>query len=229
MPNAATKPAEPTASQQRALVRALVRRFGQSVMPYEFDYRGCSVAEGEHWRVTDVETGSYVQGVFHRYRLQVRREHDGTKATDRPLAGSADDKSAGQAAYEADCAIQPAYHDGQPRKPWARLCSVTKGTWERNPTTKSRALIPAPAMVPQVCQQWQADAGRDWISPADRMPARGQPVEMSVFSNDREITLGRWLGENWWIYREVGGDAVMVVPPAPAYWRPIKRVQKAAA
>jgi hypothetical protein len=46
------------------------------------------------------------------------------------------EKSPGQLAYEADCAAQPNYHDGQPRKTWAELRGAAKCSWERDPTPR---------------------------------------------------------------------------------------------
>lgn len=75
------KPTQPTAREQRSLVRALERRFGQSVMPYTFKLVGSVPAYGDLWRIIDVETGSCVESTFYCGRLQVHREHDGTKAS----------------------------------------------------------------------------------------------------------------------------------------------------
>jgi hypothetical protein len=71
-----TQSRQPTDREQRALTRAIERRFGKSLIPYRFQYLGTSIAEGAHWRVTDLESGSYVQGVFHLGRLHVRKHHD---------------------------------------------------------------------------------------------------------------------------------------------------------
>lgn len=40
-------------------------------------------------------------------------------------------KTAGQIAYEIDCALRPAYHDGTQRKAWAALGEVEQWSWER--------------------------------------------------------------------------------------------------
>jgi hypothetical protein len=47
-------------------------------------------------------------------------------------------KSAGQLAYEADCAIEPNYHDGTLRPTWDRMPEYARWSWERNPTVKPR-------------------------------------------------------------------------------------------
>jgi len=39
----------------------------------------------------------------------------------------------GREAYEADCAIQPNYHDGTPRKTWDELDSLCQWSWGRPP------------------------------------------------------------------------------------------------
>lgn len=45
-------------------------------------------------------------------------------------------KTAGQLAYEADCAVTPYYSTGQRRKRWAELADVARWSWERNPTPR---------------------------------------------------------------------------------------------
>ena len=37
----------------------------------------------------------------------------------------------GRAAYEADRARRPAYHDGQPRKEWHELDAIARHSWTR--------------------------------------------------------------------------------------------------
>lgn len=46
-------------------------------------------------------------------------------------------KTAGQLAYEADCALCPDYHDGAPRRPWTALDDVSRYSWERDPTPRA--------------------------------------------------------------------------------------------
>lgn len=41
-------------------------------------------------------------------------------------------KTPGQAAYAADCKRRPTYHDGSPRKEWARLPAIARESWERS-------------------------------------------------------------------------------------------------
>lgn len=45
-------------------------------------------------------------------------------------------RTPGQLAYEADCAVRPNYHTGEPRKSWADLGAVERWSWERNPTRR---------------------------------------------------------------------------------------------
>lgn len=50
----------------------------------------------------------------------------------------------GKAAYDADIASRPTYHDGTPRKPWEDLCLVARQSWNKkdktNPMTKKQEL-----------------------------------------------------------------------------------------
>lgn len=46
-------------------------------------------------------------------------------------------KSHGQIAYEQDCAIEPTYGNGQPRRTWSQLDTVSRWSWERNPTVRA--------------------------------------------------------------------------------------------
>lgn len=50
----------------------------------------------------------------------------------------------GKAAYDADIASRPTYHDGTPRKPWEDLCPVARQSWNKkdktNPMTKKQEL-----------------------------------------------------------------------------------------
>ena len=43
----------------------------------------------------------------------------------------------GQKAYEEDVRRCPTYHDGKPRKTWARLCPLARDSWEKNPTPRT--------------------------------------------------------------------------------------------
>jgi len=43
---------------------------------------------------------------------------------------------AGRLAYEKDCKITPAYHDGTTRNTWDQLCDDSKRTWIKNPTPR---------------------------------------------------------------------------------------------
>lgn len=45
-------------------------------------------------------------------------------------------KTAGQTAYEADCAARPLYCDGTARRTWADLDDIARLSWERNPTPR---------------------------------------------------------------------------------------------
>jgi hypothetical protein len=45
-------------------------------------------------------------------------------------------RTPGQAAYEADLAACPRYHDGELRPAWADLTPLTQWTWERNPVAR---------------------------------------------------------------------------------------------
>ena len=38
----------------------------------------------------------------------------------------------GRAAYIADCARRPVYHDGQPRRAWESLCEIARESWRRS-------------------------------------------------------------------------------------------------
>jgi hypothetical protein len=60
----------------------------------------------------------------------------------------------------------------------------------------------------------------DWISPTDRLPPEGQPVQISILRNSPDVSVGRRLGETWWIDRQQGGAIQMHEPKIPAYWRP---------
>lgn len=42
-----------------------------------------------------------------------------------------DKHKAGRAAYEADVAKRPTYHDGSPRKTWDQLGDVERWSWAR--------------------------------------------------------------------------------------------------
>ena len=42
----------------------------------------------------------------------------------------------GKAAYEADCAEQPTYHNGHPRPAWEALPDYAKDSWHRNPAAR---------------------------------------------------------------------------------------------
>lgn len=46
-------------------------------------------------------------------------------------------KTPGEAAYQADVAHEPRYHDGTARKAWAELSETARWSWERNPTPRS--------------------------------------------------------------------------------------------
>jgi hypothetical protein len=45
-------------------------------------------------------------------------------------------KSPGQAAYEADCAACPIYHDGGKRPAWEGLSEIARWSWERSPSPR---------------------------------------------------------------------------------------------
>jgi hypothetical protein len=47
----------------------------------------------------------------------------------------------GQAAYEADCAARPLYHDGSRRKMWEQLDENCRLSWEYNPTPRWSAPV----------------------------------------------------------------------------------------
>jgi len=42
----------------------------------------------------------------------------------------------GQIAYQEDCLLKPAYHDGIIRPVWEKLSDVVKQSWEKNPTPR---------------------------------------------------------------------------------------------
>ncbi len=67
----------------------------------------------------------------------------------------------------------------------------------------------------------------DWISLTDSLPPEGQPVEISILRNSPDVSVGRRLGETWWIDRQRGGPVEMQQPKAPAYWRPASPVRPA--
>ena len=50
---------------------------------------------------------------------------------------SAETKTPGQLAYEADLVACPLYHDGTPRKTWDQLDELCRSTWERDPTPRN--------------------------------------------------------------------------------------------
>ena len=52
------------------------------------------------------------------------------------LAPSTDREAAGRAAYEADVARTPLYHNGRPRLAWRNLDAVAKASWVKNPTPR---------------------------------------------------------------------------------------------
>lgn len=61
-----------TDEQRKCLTRAIERRFGASVMPYQF------TSVSEHVvRATDTESGSWIEGDFSSSRLRVIALHDG--------------------------------------------------------------------------------------------------------------------------------------------------------
>lgn len=63
----------------------------------------------------------------------------------------------------------------------------------------------------------------DWISTRDQLPDEGQPVEISILANSPAISLGKRLGEKWFVERKFGGSLLMGEPSAPAYWRPLRK------
>ena len=64
----------PSLGAQRRAIRALERRFGQSIMPYAFTYRRQTGA----YRVTDGESGSWLEfQLSSTGRLIVTAEYDG--------------------------------------------------------------------------------------------------------------------------------------------------------
>lgn len=63
--------------EQAKITRALVRRFGVSMMPYAF--RETQEHSRRVVRCTDVETGSWIDVYFSLGRLRVIGEHDGAK------------------------------------------------------------------------------------------------------------------------------------------------------
>jgi len=70
--------------------------------------------------------------------------------------------------------------------------------------------------------------GADWISPREQLPPEGQAVEISVLANSPDVSVGKRLGDNWWIDRQHGGPYQMGEPAVPAYWRPLRRKTTAA-
>jgi hypothetical protein len=57
--------------------------------------------------------------------------------TAKAIMVSQETKTPGQIAYEADCAIEPLYSDGTPRKTWAQLGELKQSTWEKLPTVRA--------------------------------------------------------------------------------------------
>ncbi|WP_315759344.1 hypothetical protein [Bradyrhizobium sp. SZCCHNRI2007] len=64
-------------------------------------------------------------------------------------------KTPGQLAYEADCALQPNYGDGDGhlagmlRKPWHLLSDIARDSWERNPTVRAYHRKPVESPEPR--------------------------------------------------------------------------------
>ncbi|CAH1658542.1 hypothetical protein CHELA1G11_12893 [Hyphomicrobiales bacterium] len=57
--------------------------------------------------------------------------------TPRPAPVATERCTPGRAAYEADVAARPQYHDGSARKTWEQLDDVAQWSWERNPTPRA--------------------------------------------------------------------------------------------
>lgn len=56
-----------------------------------------------------------------------------------PLEVAINRATPGQRAYESEIAVKPFYNDGGARKPWSKLDSLERSTWEKNPTPRWKA------------------------------------------------------------------------------------------
>lgn len=64
-----------------------------------------------------------------------RRREGGTVFADEHEAH--DHERAAKAAYDEDCARNPFYCDGRPRKSWEQLGEIERESWMRNPTPRN--------------------------------------------------------------------------------------------
>lgn len=71
---------ELNANKKQAMIRALEKRFGRSIMPYRFEpeaFWSGTERQSDLWRCTDTESGSYIVARTAAWRIYVVRDHDG--------------------------------------------------------------------------------------------------------------------------------------------------------